>query len=373
MVAEKPRKILFIITDSGIGGTERVLHSLIKGLDPALFSPCAILVLKTKKEMAVEWEREGIRVISFGMKRWPSLALLWRVARIISREKPDIVHAFLFHSIQVARMVHLFNSTFHLVTSPRVNYKFAPPAALKLDALLKNQDSLTLSESEAGKKSLVSIQDYDPSKILVAWTHVDPNKFSLNLELREKIRREWGVQPHELLIGSVGRLHVQKGYDLLVKAFNSLEGLGTSYKAVVVGDGPERKALEDLAFTLSVPIRFVGARTDIPAVLSAFDIYVQSSRYEGLSNALLEAMSVGCACIATSVDGTMDFAKDGQNLVLARPDDSDSLALALATLIEKPSLREHLSAHAKMTAADFSLERMIKNFQKAYQYVCSIS
>lgn len=373
MALPNPKKIIFLITDSGVGGTEKVLLSLLKGLDRQRFDPRAVLVLKQKREMASAWEKTGVAVQSFGMNRWPSPLLHKRILSVIKRENPDIVHAFLFHSIQVARLIHVMAPSFSLVSSPRVNYKFAPQSALWLDRLLRNQDALTLCESAAGKQSLVKLHNYAESKIKVAWTSVDPNRFCFDPAARARIRKEWGVSEDEVLIGSVGRLHQQKGYDLLVRSLNSLDGVRGSFKAVVVGSGPEKMALEDLALTQSAPIRFVGERSDIPAVLSAFDIYVQSSRYEGLSNALLEAMSVGLPCVATAVDGTLDFAKDGQNLLLVRPEDPHSLALALGTLIEKPALRGSLSEHAKMTAATFSQERMIQGFEEAYQNVDSLS
>ncbi len=358
--------VAYLITDSGTGGSEKALWTVLGHLDRKRFSPRAVLVLKNKREMASSWARTGVPVEEFGMGRWPSPLLLLRVWWAIRRHKPRIVHAFLYHSIQLARLIHVFDRSFKLITSPRVNYQFAPKPALWLDRLLRGQDTLALCESEAGRRSLVKLLGYPENRVDVAWNSVDTAKFSFDPAARERVRKEWGIAHDEILIGSIGRLHKQKGYDLLVDALGELQGEHGAYKAVVVGDGPEKDDLETFALAKSVPLRFVGERTDIPAVLSAFDIYVQSSRYEGLSNALLEAMSVGRPCLATAVDGTLDFAKDGENLVLARPESASALALGLATLIEKPALREHLSGNAKITAAQFSVQRMLKGFEEAY-------
>lgn len=366
-------RLLYIITDSGTGGTEKALNTVLAGLDRRRYKPCAVIVLKNKREMASVWEKNGVPVIALGMNRWPSPLLLARVRREIAKHRPDIVHAFLYHSIQAARLVHMAWPAFKLVSSPRVNYRFAPKLALWFDRLLRFQDTLVLCESEAGKRSLVRSQGYPEEKVKVAWNSVDTARFAFDARARERVREEWGIAPDDILIGSLGRLHKQKGYDVLVDALSSLEGEHSKFKAVVAGDGPEKAMLDAEALRKSVPIRFIDARGDVPAMLSAFDIYVQSSRYEGLSNALLEALSAGRACVATAVDGTLDFAKDGENMVLARPDNVAALALAIATLIEKPALRQELGRNAKITAARFTVQRMIQEFQQAYDHVSSIS
>ena len=366
-------RVLYLITDSGTGGTEKALLTLLRNIDRTRFVPAAVLVLKKKREMAAEWEKAGVPVYEFGMGRWPSPLLLARLFAAIRKHRPDVLHAFLYHSIQIARLLHVFDSSFRLITSPRVNYRFAPRPALLVDRMLRGQDALSLCESAAGKRSLVDVHGYPVSKVAIAWNSVDRDRFSFDPSGRDKVRREWGVAPDEILIGSVGRLHHQKGYDVLVEALGTLEGSHGRFKAVIVGAGPEKEMLEADALRASIPARFVGERTDIPAVLSAFDIYVQSSRYEGLSNALLEAMSVGCVCLATAVDGTTDFAKDGENLLLARPDSATALAVGLATLIEKTALRKQLSTNAKLTAATFTVGRMIQGFQEAYDHVRSLS
>jgi glycosyltransferase involved in cell wall biosynthesis len=95
-------------------------------------------------------------------------------------------------------------------------------------------------------------------------------------------------------------------------------------------------------------------------------MYVQSSRYEGMSRALMEAMSMGRAIAATSVDGTLDLAQDGTNMLLCRPDDAHSLSLAIATLAEKPELRTSIANQARVTAKQFGVEKMVQRLQNLY-------
>ena len=120
-------------------------------------------------------------------------------------------------------------------------------------------------------------------------------------------------------------------------------------------------------------VLFPGIQGDMVDVYSAFDIYVQSSRYEGMSNALLEAMSVGLPCAATSVDGTLDLAKDGENMVLIKPDDPVSLSVGLGFLLEKKDLREKLGKNARLTAEKFNLKSMVDSVQEVYRNLAAVN
>lgn len=350
-----------------MGGTEHALHTLLKNIDRAKFEPVGVVVLKAHREMAKKWEETGVPVVALGMNSIPTPSVLSRLKSIIAEKKPDVVHAFLYHSIQSVRFLKVFGEKFRLVTSPRVNYRFAPAIPMIVDSLLKSEDDLILCESEAGRKSLIAEHAYPAGKVAVAWNSVDTERYAFDAASRKKVRAEWGVGDDEIVVGAVGRLHDQKGFDLLIEAVNLLKGDPVKFRTVIVGEGPRKEMLSRMAAAAARPVFLTGERTDIPAVLSAFDIFVQSSRYEGLSNALLQALSVGLPAVATAVDGTVDVAKDGENMLLAKPEDPLPLSVGIGLLLEKPSLREKLKLNARMTAAQFTVARMVGGFEQAYK------
>ncbi len=368
-MSNTPARIAIIITDSGIGGTEKVISSLLEKIDRARFMPVGVCVLKEKRDSAQRWIAQGVPVVSFGMKKFPTPSLVAAVRRQLESWQTDFVHAFLFHSIQTARLLRLRGAPWQLVSSPRVNYAFAPRLALWADRLLKRCDDAVLCESEAGRRYLVETLKYDARKTHVAVNGVDASIYSEQTVARVRLRKEWSVADDEVLIGSVGRLHSQKGYDVFISALEKLSSSSMRFRAVLLGEGPERAALAEQIDRSGVPVQLLGQRADVAQALSAFDIFVQSSRYEGLSNALLEAMSCGRACVATAVDGTLDFADDGKNMLLVRPDDATSLALGLGTLLEKPALRLKLAENATITARRFTLEKMVHDIEATYQTV----
>ena len=114
----------------------------------------------------------------------------------------------------------------------------------------------------------------------------------------------------------------------------------------------------------------VGAKNNIPEWLSAFDVYVQSSRAEGLSLAILEALAVGLAIVATDVGGTMDLLDNGQAGILVPPESPDELAKAIQQLVDEKETRETLASKAVEQAQNFSLMKMVESYQEIYQSIC---
>jgi glycosyltransferase involved in cell wall biosynthesis len=230
---------------------------------------------------------------------------------------------------------------------------------------LRKADELAVCESEAGRVELVS-RGYPAAAVRVAPNGVDPQVYRSDPEARARIRAEWGATADELIIGAVGRLNHQKGFDVLVQAASQLKQGGRPWRLVIAGEGPEMPMLRDLAVKLNVKVSFLGRVEDMPSALSGFDVYVQSSRFEGLSNALLEAMATGLPCVATSVDGTLDFGHDGENLLLVAPEDAPALAAGLDRLLENAALRAKLAENATITARQRSVGQMVRAFEEAY-------
>ncbi len=158
------------------------------------------------------------------------------------------------------------------------------------------------------------------------------------------------VGPGALLLG-LGRLHTEKGFDVLLRALPALPGA----RLVLAGDGPERAALTRLAGELGITGRvvFAGWRQDIAALLAAADVLVCPSRCEPLGNVILEAWSAARPVVASAVEGPSELIEDGVDGVLFPSENPDALARALATLLAAPERaramaaagRQHFLAH----------------------------
>ncbi len=173
-------------------------------------------------------------------------------------------------------------------------------------------------------------------------------------------------------ICAVGRLHHQKGYDILLKAFAQFIKTRSSYTLTIVGEGNERTRLEGLIDELGLKGRvdLVGRKPDVIDIISDMQIYVLASRYEGMPNSLLEGMASGCACISTDCDfGPRELIIDGKNGLLVPVEDTTALAIALDTLA-----KDHvLSVKISQNAAAIRYSHSIQNIANQYlEYVVKV-
>lgn len=170
------------------------------------------------------------------------------------------------------------------------------------------------------------------------------------------------------VVGAVGRLDPQKGFDVLVRALARLP----TVSAVVVGEGPEREALNALAERLGVSDRLVlaGPRASARAVIRGFDVLAVPSRFEGLPLVVLEAMAARVPVVAAAVGDVADAVTDGETGVLVAPDDPEGLAAAIDTLVRDAALRDRLAERARTAWAErFDATRMAAEYERLYAEV----
>jgi glycosyltransferase involved in cell wall biosynthesis len=174
--------------------------------------------------------------------------------------------------------------------------------------------------------------------VLVIPNGVDSSRFS-------PARRHSPEGP--VRIGVAGRIVFQKGVDVLLNALSRMPSCAQVFLEVI-GDGPARPALERLARGLGLDdrVRFVGWKTppEMPGLYRQLDAFVLPSRDEGMPNVVLEAMATGLPVVATRIAGNEELVIQGETGFLVPPEDSDTLATTLTTLVPDPSLREHMGA-----------------------------
>jgi glycosyltransferase involved in cell wall biosynthesis len=155
-------------------------------------------------------------------------------------------------------------------------------------------------------------------------------------------------------IAACGRLHRQKGFDLLLRAFARLPD--PDLVLAILGDGPERRHLESLARELGIGARLVmpGHVPNPWAWIARASAFVLSSRWEGFASILVEAMACGTPVVAADCDyGPREIVRDGESGLLARPDDAESLATFMHRILTDPTLASRLAAHGRRRAMDF--------------------
>src|SRR5439155_24752443 len=205
-----------------------------------------------------------------------------------------------------------------------------------LQGIANRFTDVVIANSEAVRADTIRRERLDPAKVRVIHNGVDLTRFG-DAAAASAIRAELLSDGGGPLVVVVANLIPYKGLDYFVDAWREVLKQLPEARAVVVGEGPERRRLETRSADMSQGIHFIGSRDDVPAILCASDLVVQASLEEGFPNAILEAMAAGRAVVATAVGGTPEAVVHERTGLLVRPRDGAALAGAIIRLLE-PSL-----------------------------------
>src|SRR5579885_663948 len=237
-------------------------------------------------------------------------------------------------------------------------------AARAADAIISLTDQITDELCLAG---------FRRERIWQIANGVDAGRFALaDAQQRADLRQQLEWSPDQPVVLFAGRLEAQKGADVLLRAWKTVQARQPQALLVLAGDGSQRASLEALSQELSIAasVRFLGQRDTMLPLYQAADLFVLPSWSEGMSNALLEAMACGLAPVATAIPGNTDVVTDESDGLLATPGDAAHLATALARLLEDTALRARLAAAARQTIlARFALEQTARQYAELYQHL----
>ncbi|MBI5597088.1 MAG: glycosyltransferase [Elusimicrobia bacterium] len=365
-------RVLYVSTSTTVGGAEKTLFTLATLIDPNVATLAGVVSLKPKGYYAGKLAEMGHPVHTLGLKRKPGLKDLQRLAIIIQEAQPDLVVAVMYQAIQLCRAVKRIGyADFKLISSPRVNYRTREGLSLMLDGWLKKADDLLIAECEATRTYLVERRGYDKDKVITIRNGSDLAGWPVSKADRVRVRRELGVADNEVLIGTVGRLDEQKGQLYLLEAVAQLRA-AHPVRCAIIGEGPMRGLLGERMRQLGLEgfVHLVGEQKEVPCWLSAFDIFCLPSLWEGIPNALLEAMAMGLPVVATKVDGIPEAVAADISGLLCAPQDAKALFQPLQDLVVEPKLRARLGEQAKKVITEnFTLSGMITAYENAFRRV----
>jgi glycosyltransferase involved in cell wall biosynthesis len=332
--------------------------------------------------MAAEYQARGIDIVRVHKKPGGVDAALWlKLATALRRRRADIVHTHnpppLIYGAPASRLararcVHTKHGANAMAGRRRL---LARAAARFCDAFVAVSAT---TEAEARRDG-----DVDPRKLSTIENGIDLSRFVPSDDerraTRAAVRAELGLPADAFVVGTVGRLVREKNQPLLVRAMAPL--VSAHARLVVVGDGPERPALEAARAELGERARFVhalGARGDVPRLLTAFDVFALSSDSEGLPLVVIEAMAAALPVVSTAVGGipaVIVDTRDGKNGAaatgfLAPRGDAAALGAALERLAATPSLGVSCGEEGRRRAlARYSADRMVNDYFAIYERI----
>jgi glycosyltransferase involved in cell wall biosynthesis len=289
-----------------------------------------------------------------------SFLLPLELLRVIRAHRPAVVHV---HSgcwskgVMAARLAGVRNIIFtehgRLVPDSR--------KVILLDRVYSRITTHIVAVSEALAQYLVEVVRVPKAKVLVIINGV-------NVERLRTAARRGDEGP--VRIGIIARLAPVKDLGTLLRAMKRVVMRSPETELLVVGDGPERAALESLSAELGITgkVRFTGFRRDIPAVLSEIDIFTLSSLSEGTSITLLEAMAAGKPVVVTDVGGNPAIVEEGVNGFLVPASSPEALADALVRLAGNRELRMTMwQANTRKVEERYGIRAMVQQYQRLYE------
>lgn len=363
-------RILFLSTSMGLGGADQQLLSAAQVLRERGHE-IRIVSLTPLGPMGLQARDLGLATDSLEMRRGvPDPRGLARLARVVRGWRPDVVHSHMVHANLMARALRLLVPVPVLVSTIHNVYEGGPVlmAAYRLTNGLV--DHMTII-SQAAADRFVGERIVPGRLLTVIANGVDTERMrNVPPGTREELRRSLGLGDDAFAWLAVGRFEIAKDYPNMLRAFAAVLAREPRAVLVIVGQGSLQAEAEALAAKLGLgdAVRFLGARGDVPAVMSAADGYVMSSAWEGMPMVLLEAAAAGLPIVATAVGGNGEVVRDGESGYLVPARDPESLGRGMLRLMQLPQaeLRAMGERGREHVRANYGLHRVAERWERVY-------
>jgi len=361
------KKVLLLVRELGMGGTERQVAELAMGLDPKRFEVIVGAFL-TQGMRARELREAGIRVCEFPVRSFRSPAFLkvaWQMWRWIRREGISVVHAFDYPGAIVGAPVARLAGTEVVLSSQRGDRMLFSPFHRRLLAWTDGMvDGIVVNNRFTGSQ-MTGQWKVKPEKVHLCYNGIDTVLFHAGG--RQRLPE---LETASTVIGCVAVLRPEKSLETLIEAFSRLED--PDARLVLVGDGESRAQLEELARPLGKRCWMPGPVVDSARWYRSIDLFVLPSTSEALSNSLMEAMACGCVPVVSDVGGNPELVTDDENGLLFPARDAGALAECLRRLMADPGLRHRMAARCQtQMRQEFARAAMAGRMAELYEDLLS--
>jgi glycosyltransferase involved in cell wall biosynthesis len=303
-----------------------------------------------------------------------------RLARIIRAERPAILHTHTAKAGAVGRVAAFLAGrrrppiivhTFHGHVLRGYFGRFWTGVFRLLERWLARITDALVAVSPEVRDELVAFGVAPASKFRVIRLGIElDERLDRDGAARAETRRVMGIGDERFVVGWIGRMTAVKRTDIVLRSFRRLKDEGVDAVLCMVGDGPDRRSVEDLAGELGVmrDSLFPGYQEDVGPFFAAFDVFVLPSGNEGTPVTAIEALASGCPVVATRVGGVPDVVTDGEDGFLVEPGDVEELAARLAQLANDPDLRGRMGAAGReRMRSRYAVDRLIDDIDRLYR------
>ena len=329
-------------------------------------------------ERVADEEKYGIHIYQIDFIRFPldirNYKAYKQLKEIVNREKYDVIYCntptggllgrLAGKKCGVKKVIYQAHGFHFYKGAPKLNWMVYYPIekwlAHHTDALITiNQEDYELAKTKLKLRRNGKVY-YVPG------VGIDTTQYALSAKAREEKRIELKLAENDVALISMGDLIERKNYDTAIRAIAEANNPALQY--FICGKGPEEENLKALAVSLGVSeqIHFLGFRSDIKELLAAVDIFLFTTKQEGLPRSMMDAMASGLPCIASKVRGNTDLLEDGVGGYLCEVDNSTEYANAIKKLVEEPELRKQLGTANSKHILDFDISKISQKMEEIY-------
>lgn len=359
---------------SRMHGVKRLFAWMIPRFNPDRYD--VSLVSLRRKDLSEETlESFGVDITYLQKSRFDP-ATLPALLKVIDRKKIDILHLHGYGATTFGRLAGAIRRL-PTIVHEHANLTDTPWFQKVADVALEPVTDIAIAVSQSTADFVIGARKIPPAKVKVVYLGVPLEEFSRPRAPQEiqAAREELGIAPSEFAVGTVTRLHESKGNTYLVDAAKLVLDRRPHTRFFIVGEGPLREPLEAQARALNIADRFVfaGFARDVARVISAFDLSVFPSLWEGTPLTVFEALAMGKPIVATDADGLLDVLTHERDAIIVPKRDARALADGIIRTIDEPETRDRIGRAAFTTGKQYDIAAFVRKMERLYDLLHRVS
>ncbi|WP_181317579.1 glycosyltransferase [Photobacterium kishitanii] len=357
-------KILLVITGLGMGGAENLVVNLA---DKYVEQGHEVVIAYAFGDAVVTPKNENIQLVSLGVSSYSDFfSAYFKLRALVTKFQPDVIHSHMIHANLLARLVRLTTKVPRLVcTAHSIN----EGGCLRMLAyrMTDNLVDISTNVSQEAADKFIELGAAPAKKMKAVLNGIDTNTFMFSADKRIKYRKQFCLNDDKLIV-AVGSLNLPKDYPNLLNAISIVVANKLNVKVKVIGDGPLKDNLLQLVDELNLAdvVEFVGISRDVSGIMSASDLFVLSSSFEGFGLVVAEAMACERPVVATDCGGVKEVV--GSIGKLVAPENSDDLAKGIIEVLNKPEQElQQLGKQGRQRILNkYSLDYVVEQYMNLY-------
>lgn len=366
-------KLLHICKMTGVAGTENHLLTLLPGLKAHGLDVSLLILTNPGQPMdayAARMSALGVPTEQATIRRDIDFGLMRRLTGLIREGGFDAVHTHLIHADLHGIIAAGRANVKHIFTTGHNDDPFRRRLPIRLlQRYIWSRVTRGIAISDAIREYMITVEGASAQKAVTIHYGLDAARIQVGDGARTIIRNELGLPPQSVVFGSVCRLIPQKGLSDGLRAFWQVSRQLPKSNYVIVGDGPLREQLQAEAdgYGIGHRVHFLGWRDDAQSLMTAFDVLLVPSRWEGFGLVLLEAMAVKLPIIATRISALPEIVVEGETGYLVPVGDVQALTQAMIDICEYPGEAQQMGVNGRTRLeSEFSAQKMIERTLAVY-------